>query len=397
MTDKIRILFVDDVDNILSALRRMLRPMRSEWEMSFANGGIEALKCLDEKHHDVIVSDVRMPGMDGVELLENVRRKHPHTIRIVLSGQADRESVLAAAGPTHQYLSKPCSLETLKAVLGRVVTMRKLLNDEKVADIISAIESVSPLPRLYDELLDEITPPEASIQSVARIISMDVGMSGKILQLVNSSFFGPPRCVSGPAETVEALGMDVIKPLVLSNNIFWPLDVTVADEFEIETLRKHSVAVANYARKIAQEAKADNKTVNASCMAGMLHDIGKIIFADQFTDDYRLAMNLEDKEGVGALEAENRAIGATHAQAGAYLLGIWSFSDPVVEAVAYHHCPSENQNTDGFTALTAVHVADAVDGAGPVDMEYLAWLGLADRLDVWREICLENTKETANV
>jgi putative nucleotidyltransferase with HDIG domain len=395
MADKIRILFVDDVDNILSALRRMLRPMRSEWEMSFANGGIEALKCLDKKHHDVIVSDVRMPGMSGVELLENVRRVHPHMIRIVLSGQADRESVLAAAGPTHQYLSKPCSLETLKAVLGRVIAMRKLLNDEKIADIISAIESVSPLPRLYDELLEKIILPEASIESVARIISMDVGMSGKILQLVNSSFFGPPRRVSGPTETVEALGMDVIKPLVLSNNIFLPLDVTVAEEFEMETLRKHSVAVAGYARKIAQEANADNKTINASFMAGMLHDVGKIIFADQFADDYRSAIDLANKEGVGALEAENRAIGVTHAQAGAYLLGIWSLPDQIVEAVAYHHRPTECPDTDGFSALTAVHIANALDKSEDVDVKYLYKIGLADHLPAWQEICLE--KETANV
>lgn len=396
MPEKMRIIFVDDVSNILDALRRMLRPVCREWEMSFANGGAEAMECLDGKRYDVIVSDMRMPGMSGAELLENVRRKHPHMIRIALSGQADRETVLEAVGPTHQYLSKPCNLETLKAVLDRVISLRKLLGAEKLVELVSAMEFVPSLPRLYKELTDELLRPNASIESVARTIASDVGMSAKVLQLVSSGFFGQPKQVSGAGEAVEALGMDIIKPLTLSLNLFSPLDATEVEDFSMEALWRHSANVAFCAGQIAQSTGADSKTVNAACLAGMLHDVGKIIFADRFTDDYRSAMNLAEAEGIDPLEAEAKTIGATHAGIGAYLLGIWAFPDPIVEAVAYHHFPSKGRKADGFAALTAVHVADAVEGAGPVDMEYLAGLGLADRLDAWREICLENTKETAN-
>jgi len=116
MPDKKRVLFVDDEPRILDGRRRMLRSMRHEWKMSFAETGQEALAILANQPFDVVVVDMRMPGMDGVQLLSEVRKRH-QIIRIVLSGTADREAILRAVGLAHQYLSKPCDAETLKSVL----------------------------------------------------------------------------------------------------------------------------------------------------------------------------------------------------------------------------------------------------------------------------------------
>src|SRR5262245_37814840 len=98
-----KILFVDDEPNVLQGLERMLRSMRHEWEMQFAMSGPAALERLAEQTFDVIVSDMRMPGMTGAQLLTEVSQRHPHIVRIILSGQADQEDILRSVGPTHQY------------------------------------------------------------------------------------------------------------------------------------------------------------------------------------------------------------------------------------------------------------------------------------------------------
>ena len=146
MTPEKRILFVDDEPNVLSGLRRMLRSMRREWFMAFAHSGLEALAMLDDTPFDIVVTDMRMPGMDGAALLKQVMHRHPKTVRIVLSGQADREEILRAVGPIHQYLSKPCDAETIKATLTRACALDGLLPDDHLKELISKMETLPSLP-----------------------------------------------------------------------------------------------------------------------------------------------------------------------------------------------------------------------------------------------------------
>ncbi len=405
MSTEIRILFVDDEVKILDGLRRMLRPMRREWDMAFANSGSEALEMLERERRDVMVSDIRMPNMTGVELMEEVRRRYPHMIRIALSGQASRDTVLSSVGPTHQYLPKPCDAETLKATLGRLGMLRKLLAVDELRGVITAIESLPCLPSLYNELTEELRSSDASVISVAQTISKDITMSGKVLQLVSSGFLGQSRNVHDPAEAVTILGLQTIKPLVLSFHVFSQFDQKRMESFPVEDIWRHSVAVAALAKQIASAEHANTDTVGWAFLAGLLHDVGKIVFADQLAEDYQSAIDLADSEGIVLLEAERRTFQqATHAEVGAYLLGVWGIPDPIIEAVAFHHDPSRSCKTDQFTALTAVHVANALiprthrPSSTPVDSEYLAKLGLGDRLTTWTEVCQDPTyKEIANV
>jgi DNA-binding NtrC family response regulator len=149
MTTRLRILFVDDEISILDGLRRLLRPLRDEWEVFTANGGLEALALLEREPLDVIVSDMRMPGIDGAQLLEAVRKQHPHMVRIVLSGQSDQETLLRSIGPVHQYLNKPCDLGLLKTAVSRSRALRLAIHDPAVADLAAGISSLPSLPELY--------------------------------------------------------------------------------------------------------------------------------------------------------------------------------------------------------------------------------------------------------
>ena len=109
-----RILFVDDDPRILEELRDMLRPQRHDWEMAFAPSGDAALALMQASPFDVIVSDMRMPGMDGAALLARVRQEYPQVVRIVLSSHTELSTALRVVPVAHQFLAKPCDAEMLR-------------------------------------------------------------------------------------------------------------------------------------------------------------------------------------------------------------------------------------------------------------------------------------------
>ncbi len=222
---KKQILFVDDEIDLLQGLRRMLRGMRNVWSMSFASSGEEALNLMADIDIDVIVSDLQMPGMDGIELLRTIREQHPNCIRIVLSGQSNIETVMHLVGIAHQYLSKPCDTELLKSTIKRSCTLREAVTNKSIMNIIANIDTVPSLPSVYTELIEELQSENSSMVKIGDIVSRDVGMTAKILKLVNSSYFGLPRHVSSPTDATILLGVETITSLVLSAHVFSQFDL----------------------------------------------------------------------------------------------------------------------------------------------------------------------------
>lgn len=200
------ILFVDDEPVLLDGLKRMLHGMRDRWEMIFAVSAEAALEILKSKPVDVVVTDVRMPGMDGVQLLSRVRDLYPQIVRIILSGTNDKDIIFKSIGSAHQYLSKPCEPETLRTTIARACTLRGLLDDKSLVSVISSIESLPSIPALFEEVVEEVNSPNGSLNRVGEIISRDVGMSAKILQIVNSSFLGCPNMSQPRSEQLIFLG-----------------------------------------------------------------------------------------------------------------------------------------------------------------------------------------------
>jgi HD-like signal output (HDOD) protein len=392
-----QILFVDDEPNVLQGLQRMLRPMRQEWEMEFADSGAQALAKLSEHPFDVVVSDMRMPKMDGNQLLTEVMQKHPHMVRIILSGHSDQEVILKSVGIAHQYLSKPCDPDALKATVARAIALRDLMANVLLKRLVSQMQSLPCLPSLYLELVEELGKPEASVKVIGEIISKDVAMTAKILQLVNSPFFGVFKRVSSPAEATSLLGLDIVKSLVLSIHVFSQFDQAGVPEMPLEQLWSHSLKVGQYAKQIARAEGQDRRMADDAFMAGVLHDTGKLILASNFSDWYSQAIGLSKEKQEPLADLETQLFGTSHGEVGAYLLGLWGFSHPLVEAVAFHHHPSRSP-AGGFSVLTAVHVANALahsesrsDGpanaSSALDIEYIANLKLTDRVPLWRETC----------
>jgi putative nucleotidyltransferase with HDIG domain len=423
-----RILFVDDNPEEIERLREMLTPVHKEWEVEFAESGKEALKIMAKSHFDVVVSDMRMPKMDGAELLDNVMERYPETVRIIQSWYSDKERVLRSVKSAHQFLLKPSSTEAMKYTIERACKLRDLLKNERLKKIVAGIRELPSLPKLYSLIVAEMQSKKISLKKVGHIISQDVSMSAKILQLVNSAFFGLPQKIADAQKAAIYLGIDTLKALVLSIHVF--SSFTEESElfwFSLGDMRKRSIMVGRLARDIARDETDDEKVAEEALIAGILHDVGRLIML-KMPKQCRMMMDFIERTGCELVEAEYNVMKTSHAELGAYLLGLWGFSDNIVEAVAFHHNPSKlledifiipeesfNKDTDKkksskknsklisakkhsreYCTLTAVHVANSLlmqESSSDttvfpyVDMRYLSKLGLTDKLPGWMECC----------
>lgn len=392
---KRRILFVDDEPNILKGLQRSLRPLRQKWEMHFAGGGRQALETLEKMKFDVIVTDMRMPEMDGSQLLKIVQESYPMMVRIVLSGHSDREAIMKSVKSAHQYLSKPCDKKLLIDSITRACSLRDLLTKKSVKYVLGGIDTMPSLPALYARIMQELRSKEASTASVGDIISKDVSMSAKVLQLVNSSFFGMPRHVASPSEAVVLLGIDVVKTLVLSIEVFSRFRQKTLKILPVEKINDHSYQTGLVAQKIANAERMDKKKADNAMIAGILHDLGKFLLAEHYPDEYQEVMTLVKEKQMPVQDAEVEVLGVTHAEIGGYLLSIWGLPDNVVEGVTFHHMPHKCI-VQGFDLCGIIHVSDLVEKhqrlmpngwnrLNGVNADYLDGLGLLDRIPVWRD------------
>jgi len=378
----IRILFVDDEADVLQGMRRTLREMRHEWTMEFATSGAAALEELAKTPADVIVSDMRMPGMDGWELLGEVKKLYPQTVRLVLSGHAEARSIMRAVGTAHQYLAKPCESGTLKAAISQTYRLRDLLSSDRLARLVGRVDTLPSAPKAFQEILACLQGPNASVADAAKIIGRDVAMTANVIKLVNSAFFGIRQPVSTADRAVAYLGLDTLGALVLGHGVFKSGVTTGVEGFSLERLWQHSLDVAAAARMVALSQKLPPMFDEAH-LGGMLHDVGKVVFAT------RLAAG-SDGPAVSAEDAFAQ-MEAHHAEVGAYLLGLWGFPNSIVEAVAFHESPSKAM-AEGLSLPALLHIADRLvhqrnsqSSAAVRELEpgLLEALGLADRWPVW--------------
>lgn len=384
-----RLLFVDDESLVLQGLQRTLHGMRGQWEMTFVGGGEEALAALSHQTYDAVITDMRMPRMDGAQLLEKVKELYPQTVRMVLSGQANRETILRSAGPAHQYLSKPCDPQELKLRLAQAFAMRDLLQNTAVRALVAGLKSIPSLPGLYYEIQAELASEDSSLKKVAEIISRDAGMTAKILQLANSAFMGARYNISSPTQAVTLIGTEMVRALVLSVHVFSQFQASAVSDCQI--LWEHSVTVAGLAQRIAKSEQLGKTVLEESFTGGILHDIGKLVLLAEVPKAYAEVLGGLAEKKAALADLERQKFGCTHAELGAYLLSIWGLPQSLIHAVAYHDHPEESVDKK-FSSLTVVHGADAIvsSASNTAIVQDLSWnenylqeLGLGGREPAW--------------
>ena len=352
-------MFVDDDPSLLSSIRRQLFSLKLKWNVSYAERGAKALELLSEKSYDVVISDMRMPEMDGAELISRIRDKYPDTIRIILSGQSEAKQLEQALGIAHLILKKPCETRTIANIVERCSEMRRRLLSTTVCSLITrrdqwigSAESVQQLLRLFRD-------SEVSAQKVSEVISQDLVISARVLGFVNSAYYGLSRHISDIEQAVVMLGVSTIKSIytrIKAAEIVClnPLANRLASEG-----MEHGLRVAAGACELLKVKKA-NPEWQADCfLAGVLHDIGMPLLASVAEKEYETILHdvhwgTTSLDQDKLIQLERERLGCTHAEVGAYQLAIWGFDPRILEAVLTHHDAS-NDKASIFTIANAIH------------------------------------------
>jgi HD-like signal output (HDOD) protein len=398
------ILFVDDEPNILDGLKRMLYPMRQEWDMTFSLGARQALGVLEKKPHDIIVTDLLMPDMDGGKLLEEIHARYPEIIRMVLSGHSGKKLALKASRYAHQFLAKPLQPDKLKRSIERVLTLREVLINQEVQSLINKLDTLPALPEAHRRIMSELNAPEPSLKLVADLISQDMGLSASIMKLVNSAFFGLAARVSSPTHAVNLLGLDVISGLVLTVQLFSDFDQDLYKGYNLDGLWMHCLNTGRVCKALARAEGFDQAGQDDLYVAGILHDVGKLALLCTSPELYQEVLAACRGENSAVWKQEESFLNCTHAELGAYLLSLWGFSEKTIPTVFYHH--RLGSYTGEYPLQTViVHAANALDHELNVtnpgydndrwQLDAMERLGFADRLPAWRNIAEDALKEAS--
>jgi HD-like signal output (HDOD) protein len=388
---KSRILFVGKLEDLRTSLDRM----RCQWELEFTESSADALLALSIRPYDVVVADRDIHDTDSTELFHKITEEHPKIIRMMLFGQNGQSDFVQSVAPAHQCLPKPCDSEFLEAKVARAIALRRILTNDTLMSCISKMTSLASPPTLYFDIVRELAAGSGkTMTKVGELIAQDIGMTAKILQLVNSAHFGLHVETSNPVHAAKMLGPTTIRALVLTSEVFSQFDQNKVAGVVLAKLLEHSQRVGALARTIAELEGEDKNTIDDAFLAGILHDTGKLVLAGNLPEQYADAVKLAAEQEVPLWQAEQELFGGTHAEVGAYLVGLWGISDPIVESLAFHHQPSYCLDTR-FSLVTAVHVANILqheqqEEAGPsvatsLDEAYIEEIGLSERLPIWRQ------------
>lgn len=391
------ILFVDDDENITNGIMRQLRPYREQWRLFIAKNGTQALKIMASQPIDLIVSDIVMPGMSGDELLKTVCELYPATVRMVLSGYTDEATLKISLEVAHQYLSKPCSAETLREALSQVFKIQECVRNPQIIAGVGDPNKLPPLPKIYQDINAAIADENSSIRDIADIFARDMVLSAKLLQLVNSPYFGLKRTVSNLTDAINLIGLKKLSSLVLSVHIRTSFPVNDPDiQSYIEYLWQDASRVSELARLIALSEEQQDDRPDQAYLGGLLHNMGLLIFLSRGGDKLKRLMDAVQNTDTPVAELETAIFGFTRSEAAAYVLSLWKIPPRIIEAILLQNTPMDS-DYDAVNALTAVHVAVCLlNPAGLADSDrlfamaldraYLQRIGKLGRLPDWQSL-----------
>jgi HD-like signal output (HDOD) protein/CheY-like chemotaxis protein len=392
---KKNVLFVDDNDNIISGIQRQLRPYREQWQLFFASSGAHALQLMAQQPIDLIISDMMMPEMRGDELLRKVSELYPSTVRIILSGYADEATLKSGLEVAHQYLSKPCSSETLREAITQIFKVQACAHNPRIAAEVGDPNQLPSLPKIYHQLNEAIADEDISISDIAKIFASDMVLSAKLLQLVNSPYFGFNRVISSLTDSINLVGLKKLNNLVLSVHVKNAFPVSDAEmECYMEYLWQDAGRVAELARQIALSENQQEDRPDQAYLAGLLHNMGLLIFLSRGGDELTRLMEQVENTDIPVADLEMAIFGFTRSEAAAYVLSLWKIPPRIIEGILLQNNPNDS-DYDGVSALTAVHVASSLlkpsvmSGCDrlfdmTVDTSYLQRLNKLERLPEWQ-------------
>lgn len=395
MRQQKRLIFGDEDIQALQSLQRHAKVLQEDWEVVFLGSGQAILQDLALRSCDVLIASANLPDTTPESLMREARRRQPACIRILLTGSQNPSGILPCVGLIHQAFPRTRDPHQVRAMVTNAVRMGEAMaRSPEVKAAVTAMEQLPSVPKIYQELRTTLEGEHATWRSVGAVIQRDVGMTAKVLKLINSAFFGLQRRVESPQEAVHFLGMEVVQALVLAYGLFEQTGSLETQNLSLEDVWSHSLQVAKGARALAAMEGLNRHQKADAFMGGLLHDAGILVLAKAFPAAYDQVLARCEQEGRPLVEVEQEAFGLTHADVGAYLLGLWGIQTGVLEAVSLHHTPSAIRHAS-FDHVLAVHLADEFTrgqgGKGPwehsvLDEAALHSLGMMECIPGWKEV-----------
>lgn len=370
----------------------MREALGEAWVVVGAANCDAAMAELEKEAFTVVIANHELAGWGGAELLNRIRAANPRVLRFIAAEPAIKDKLMSNVLGGDRFLPLPFEVDAVKSAIDRAVAVDYGMSDS-VRELVGRIRSFPTIPSLYLEVVNALRDPDATTATIGGIIARDMAMTTKLLQMINSAYYGLSRRIVDPVEAVGILGFESVKSLIMTVKLLNQYDKIKPVYFSIDNVWRHSTNVARTAKVMAQLETNDDNISGAAYTAGLMHDLGKIILAANFDSLYHKAHNTARKEHVPLWDVEKQVFGATHGEIGAYLLALWGMPEEVVKVTANHHHPLRAGDT-GFSALTAVHVANALEYEGSpeadgmpaavIDCDYIQQLGVANRIDQWR-------------
>lgn len=391
-----RILLIDSNPDKAPDPGELKANFRDAWIIQFASSGREALQMLKDADFDAVVSELVLEDTTGPELLRNIQKRNPGALRIILTDHNDRDLVYKAINVGHRYVAKPCPTAILCKIIENSLGLRQLLANEELHIRIATIDMLPSPPEIYNKLVDELGNENTNPRRIADLIKKDVAITAKILQMTNSAYFGLPSHIESILQAVNYLGLDTIRSLVLAAGVFSQFHDADVPGFSIDSIYSRSLQVGTGSRHIANAFGFQSRLTDDALMAGMLHDVGKLVMLLHFQDELKEAVRVSKTKVIPMHEAQREILGVTDADIGAHLLSMWGLPDTILEAVALHYTPSLAPSPI-LNVLTTVHLAFAIEydqcnkirdeSKSAVDKTYVTKLGLAEQLPSLRSFC----------
>ena len=355
---KPQVLFVDDEIKLLSGLRRMLYDQRSEWDMYFCSSAAEALQLLQDQKIDVVVSDMRMPNMDGAQLLSEIQKIKPNTKRFILSGYAEDETVLKTVGPSHQYIAKPCGPEQLKECIFFASNLKIVLEKCDLRELVTGLITVPMLPETFRNFSTMLAHPEPDLTEIASIVKRDISFSVHILKLTNTAYFSIGKKINDVEQALKFLGTETLRLLLLIDGFFTAFEGNDSQQEKLVALNSYANLVGLLSQRICLSSGLAEVDSQQAYIMSMLSNIGATILLCYRPSEYDACDLLIDKEGMHQLCAENSVFGTTFSAVSEYLLGLWGFDNNIVELIA--DLDRNYEIKSDITAQSAVKISAAI-------------------------------------
>ena len=388
------IIFVDDDANLLRGLKRGLYPLRNEWQMTFCNTPQEVLEHIENNPVDVVVSDFRMPGMSGHQLLSQIQKEHPAIIRILLTGQPDKETYAESINICHYFLWKPLKIEILKPLLDRLHQLTTILTKENLVNTIHGMTTLPTLPDNFARLTSMLDQPDSDFKQLAEIIKNDVSLTMQILKMVNSAFIGLIRQINTLEEALQYLGINTLRGLVLAHTIYaLPENISASMQVDIDQIWDHSILTARLAEGLVRDT--EDPTLKAyAAIGGILHDVGRFVVMTNFPDKFNEIHDIMKSENINYQTAEEQVMGVNHGEIGAYLASLWGLPPQLIEAIYFHLAPDTLKFNNRYNITTAVWHANRISlGNLSQSKEEYQTLNSHRDLKATLEICCEKAQD----